>query len=450
VLVDARCDLYALGCVLYELATGRLPFEGATTLAVLRAAALTDPEPPTKLNPALPAPLADLVLKLLAKNPKDRPQTATAVIEALQEVAAARSTTERGLASGASFRQMAGTARRRMPMLLGGLAALLSVGVAGFLAARSGFFSRDSGDRAAGASAAKPARARSTAQGVTDDQVLIGMTGPFSGPARELGRDMQLGIETYFDYVNDEGGVAARKLDLVALDDGYEPERALANIVELNERRKVFATLGNVGTPTAEKTLPYSLSKQMLFFGAFTGAQLLRRDPPDRYVFNYRAGYSEETEAILRYLVELRKVKPMEVAVFAQQDGYGDAGFYGVARALRKYGVDPDKCVRVGHQRNSVDVAAAVKGILDHPEIRAVIMVSTYRSAARLIQKVRDARPNMIFTNVSFVGSTALADELAGSERADECIYLVQEREKRPRVRPLDTHRNARPRSVEL
>jgi ABC-type branched-subunit amino acid transport system substrate-binding protein/predicted Ser/Thr protein kinase len=416
-LVDARCDLYALGCVLYELATGRPPFEGTTTLAVLRAAALTEPEPPAKLNPAVPAPLADLVLRLLAKNPKDRPQSATAVIEALKEIASGRSTTERALASGASFRHTAGPGRSRAPMLLGGLAALVCVGVAGFLAARSGFFSRDGGGRlpaAAGtASAAKPAKARSTAQGVTEEQVLIGMTAPFSGQARELGRDMKLGIETYFDYVNDEGGVAGRRLELVALDDGYEPERALANIVELNERRKVFATLGNVGTPTAEKTLPYSLSKQRLFFGAFTGASLLRRDPPDRYVFNYRASYSEETEAMLRYLVELRKVKPTEVAVFAQQDGYGDAGFYGVARALRKYGVDPDKCLRVGHQRNTTDIAAAADGILGHPEIRAVVMVSTYRPAARLIRKVRDARPNMIFTNVSFVGSTALADELA-------------------------------------
>ena len=134
---------------------------------------------------------------------------------------------------------------------------------------------------------------RATAQGVTEAEVLLGMSAPFSGPARELGRGMELGINTYLHSVNDEGGVAGRKLRLVALDDGYEPERALANMQELDQQRKVFAVIGNVGTPTAEKTLPYALEKQLIFFGAFTGAKLLRKEPPDRFVFNYRAGYEE-------------------------------------------------------------------------------------------------------------------------------------------------------------
>jgi hypothetical protein len=73
----------------------------------------------------------------------------------------------------------------------------------------------------------------------------------------------------------------------------------------------------------------------MLFYGAFTGAGLLRRDPPDRYVFNYRASYAEETEAVVRYLVKVRRLKPEQIAVFAQQDAYGDAGFAGVAKAVR-------------------------------------------------------------------------------------------------------------------
>ena len=72
----------------------------------------------------------------------------------------------------------------------------------------------------------------------------------------------------------------------------------------------------------------------MLFFGAFTGANVLRNDPPDRYVFNYRASYAEETDAAVRYLVKMRKLQPRQIAVFAQQDSYGDAGFAGVAKAI--------------------------------------------------------------------------------------------------------------------
>src|SRR5262249_14010567 len=106
------------------------------------------------------------------------------------------------------------------------------------------------------------------------------------------------------------------------------------------------------------------------------------------------------------------KVAPEQVAVFAQRDGYGDAGFEGVARTLRPRGFDPDRTLRVGYERNSTDVRQAVEEILAHKEVKAVVMVPAYRPAARFIHQVKAARPDMVFTNVSFVGSTALAEEL--------------------------------------
>ena len=136
---------------------------------------------------------------------------------------------------------------------------------------------------------------------------------------------------------------------------------------ELFDKHKVFAVIGNVGTPTAEKALPIALEKQ-IFFGAFTGAKLLRKDPPDRFVFNYRASYEEETAAIVKYLVEIKKIRPEQIAVFAQQDGYGDSGYAGVVKMVRKLGGDPDKLLRVGYVRNTVDVAEAAKKIVAAPD----------------------------------------------------------------------------------
>ena len=249
-------------------------------------------------------------------------------------------------------------------------------------------------------------------QGVSESEIVLGMSAPFSGPSRQLGTELEIGIQAYFRHVNQAGGVAGRQLRLIALDDGYQPEHALANIKELDETHRVFAILGNVGTPTAQKTLPYALSRNLLFIGAFTGAPLLRKDPPDRYVFNYRASYKEETAAIVKYLVKIRGVGAEQIAVFAQTDGYGDAGFHGVAKTLRDYGRKEEAILRVGYERNSSDVTAAVQEILRHKEIRAVVMVATYRPAAAFIQQVRDVRKDLIFTNVSFVGSDALAAEL--------------------------------------
>src|SRR5262249_31551174 len=138
------------------------------------------------------------------------------------------------------------------------------------------------------------------------------------------------------------------------------------------------------------------------------------RDPPDRYVFNYRASYAEETDAVVRYLVKVRRLRPEQIAVFAQQDGYGDSGFSGVAKAVRGLqGGEASSVLRLDYKRNTVVVSDAGERLRRHKRsIKAVVMVPSYRAAARFIEKTRDLFPAMIYTNVSFVGSTALAEEL--------------------------------------
>jgi branched-chain amino acid transport system substrate-binding protein len=250
-------------------------------------------------------------------------------------------------------------------------------------------------------------------RGITDREVKFGIAAPFSGASKELGRQMKLGIDIAFNRVNDAGGVDGRMLHLVAADDGYEPTRTAEAMKQLYDKEKVFGIIGNVGTPTAAVAVPFALERRMLFFGAFTGANVLRHDPPDRYVFNYRASYAEETDATVRYLVKIRRLQPRQIVVFAQEDAYGDAGFAGVAKAFRTLGIGDNAIVRLNYTRNTVDVDNAVNQLraLKVP-VKAVVMVASYRAAAKFIEKTRDVFPGMIYTNVSFVGSTALADEL--------------------------------------
>jgi ABC-type branched-subunit amino acid transport system substrate-binding protein len=257
-------------------------------------------------------------------------------------------------------------------------------------------------------------RLAAVSRGVTEAEIRFGMSAPFSGPAKELGRQMKLGIESAFNVINDAGGVHGRQIKLVAMDDGYEPTRTTETMKQLYEKDQVFGIIGNVGTPTAAIALPFALKQRMMFFGAFTGANLLRRDPPDRYVFNFRASYAEETDAVVRYLVNVRRLRPEQIVVFAQQDAYGDAGFEGVAKAVRALRSGRDsEVLRLNYKRNTIDVDEAVAQLrkLRTPP-RAVVMVATYRAAAKFIEKTRDINLQLIYTNVSFVGSTALAEEL--------------------------------------
>ncbi len=408
--IDARSDLFSLGCVLYELSAGFRPFDGVSAVALLKAIVLSEPRPLQEVNRALPRKFCDLVMKLLSKKPDDRPASAGEVVGVLEAVIAERRAQKPGSAAAPSDTPAADCGcnnRRSYFAYAAGLAAVLVLGTAVWLLGPL-FRTVPS----------------ASARGVTSTEVVLGLSAPFSGSAQEVGRELEVGLKTYFEDINAQGGVAGRKIRLVPLDDGYEPDQALANMQTLFEKHKVFGFIGNAGTPTAMKTLPYALDKHLLFFGAYSGAPVLRKDPPDRFVFNVRASYEEETAAIVQYLVKMRKVQPEQIALFAQHDDYGDAGERGVKKMLRAYRIDDSKLLRVGYERGRFDVDDVARKIVQRPDVRAVVMMATYRPAGRFIQKVKDAGRDLIFASVSFVGGNALADDLnqRGPQYADGVI----------------------------
>src|SRR5213594_4820128 len=77
--------------------------------------------------------------------------------------------------------------------------------------------------------------------GVTSKTILLGQSAAFSGPAAQLGIQMNIGTKTYLDYVNARGGVYGRKLQLKTRDDRYEATMAVETTKKLIEEDKVFA-----------------------------------------------------------------------------------------------------------------------------------------------------------------------------------------------------------------
>jgi WD40 repeat protein/serine/threonine protein kinase len=131
--VDHRCDLFSLGCVLYYLATGEPPFRGTAFVSTLMAVAIVNPRPPHELDAALPQPLSELVMSLLAKDPGERPPSAQAVAEALERIGATGTASREAPAIFPVVRT-ASPSRKKWP-ILPGLAASLVLGVAGLWAA---------------------------------------------------------------------------------------------------------------------------------------------------------------------------------------------------------------------------------------------------------------------------------------------------------------------------
>jgi hypothetical protein len=291
------------------------------------------------------------------------------------------------------------------------------------------------------------------------DPIKLGMSGPLQGPSQALGIEMRRGINAMLQSVNDAGGVHGRRVVLEALNDNYDPELALEMTRQLLDvqtvvddpdqpdvrgQESVFALIGNIGTPTMLATAPVATKNQVVFFGPFTGAQAyLRDDTKSPYVYNYRAGYNDETEAMIDYISELRTPRVINdpatdyrrILVFNQNDSYGDAGYRGVVDAYNRLSPLPseDAIARVGYEREdvaSVDPAIAqagafLNGLLDDDtdsvESVAIIMIDTYLPGNHFIRGLKNwinedatraERLDVVFMNVSFVGGDSLAQAL--------------------------------------
>jgi ABC-type branched-subunit amino acid transport system substrate-binding protein len=234
--------------------------------------------------------------------------------------------------------------------------------------------------------------------------LVLGQSAPTTGPSAQLGLQLNRGARLYFDKINAAGGINGQKIELRLLDDGYDPPRAKAN-TEAFLNQDVFALFGYVGTPTSLAALPLVKDSGVPFFGPFTGAMALRM-PALKNVFHVRASYDDETALIVNQLHNLGLKK---VAVFRQNDAYGQAGLDGTTKALKALGLAP---VAVGaFERNTIKVEESVKTIAAaQPD--AVVQIGSYKACAEFVRQARKAGYGGQFFNVSFVGTKALSDEL--------------------------------------
>ena len=228
---------------------------------------------------------------------------------------------------------------------------------------------------------------------------------------------MRLGIEAAFNEVNQQGGVHGRQLELIAYDDTYEPEAAIANTLHLIEEDQVFALIGEVGTPTSRSATPVAAEADIPFVAPFTGAAFLR-DPEWTNIVNLRASYAQETEEMVARMTTDLGIE--RIAIMYQDDSFGRTGYQGALAALRRRGMEP---VSVGlYPRNTTAVKT---GLVDlqrgNPE--GVIVVGAYEPVATLIAWARYTGFDPVFITISFVGSNALAEELGVY---GEGVYVTQ------------------------
>jgi len=264
---------------------------------------------------------------------------------------------------------------------------------------------------AAASSATSAASAASAVEaGVSASSIRFGMSSPMTGTAGAYGLQMKQGVEAAFAEANAAGGVRGRRLELTAMDDGYETANAVANAKRLIDDERVFALMAFYGSTPTAAVLPLLSERRVPLLGAVSGAQALR-SPVNPYMFNLRASYADETAAIVKHLTTLGVQR---IAVLYQDDGFGRSGLDGVTAALGKHGLRP--VAQGSVPRNSVDVDAAVAEI-GKAEPQAVVMATLSLPSAAFVRKLREAGGSPFFVALSPVGTDRLIAEL-GEEQA--------------------------------
>lgn len=245
-------------------------------------------------------------------------------------------------------------------------------------------------------------------QGQAAGEVVLGMSAAFTGASAQLGLELYRGSMAYFQHVNDNGGVNGITIRIQAYDDAYDPNQAIMNSIRLIEEDRVFLLFNYVGTPTVTRVLPVLTrfsARQMLLFFPFTGAEPQRSPPYNRYAFNLRASYRDETAELVNYfMVSNRK----RIGIFYQVDAYGRSGWDGVRTALQNYGT---KIAAETTYRRGTPYTASMKAqvdILRAAKVDAVIAIGAYAASAAFIRDAVDAGWEVPIANVSFVGSESM------------------------------------------
>ena len=268
-----------------------------------------------------------------------------------------------------------------------------------------------------------PSPGEPPAQGVTEQEIVIGMSAAFKGASRSLGSELYRGSMAYFMEVNRSGGVHGRKITLKAYDDGYQPDQAVKNTLKLMLEDRVFLLFDYVGTPTVTRVLPllkkYENLHFFLFF-PFTGAQPQREPPYDKLAFNLRASYRQETAGLVDNFLATGRSR---IAVLYQADAYGRSGWVGVREALAQKNekiVGEATYARGTKYTESLDRQVA---ILQEVNPDAIISVGAYAACAAFIRDARKAGLNIPIANVSFVGSESMLKLLSETSKEDGRDY---------------------------
>jgi branched-chain amino acid transport system substrate-binding protein len=216
-------------------------------------------------------------------------------------------------------------------------------------------------------------------------QLVIGQTAGFSGTVAAGVGETTAGAKLWIDSVNGKGGVNGQKIELVSMDDKFDPKIAAANAKVLLEEKNVLALFLVRGTPHTEAINPLLEQNGAALIAPSTGAMVLHQ-PAKKYIFNVRATYQREAEKAVTHLHTLGITR---IAVIYADDSFGTDGLEGARKGFQKAGFEPVTVIKSDRIKpNYGEIIPAVVG----KDAQAIMWIGSGNAVADGVKALRVAK----------------------------------------------------------
>ncbi len=225
-------------------------------------------------------------------------------------------------------------------------------------------------------------------------QILIGQTTGVTGAVAAAVEETNAGAKLYIDAINAKGGIGGEKIQLITLDDQFNPQLAAANARELIEQRKVVAMFLTRGTPHTEAIIPILEQYGVPLIGPSTGAMVLRA-PVRKQVFNVRASYQREAERAIAHLTSMGVTR---IAVAHVDDSFGQDGLEGAKKGLAAAHLQALWVEKF--DRNKPDFTA-IAPLAEKTQAQAVMLIGTAPAVVAGIRAIKATGSKTRFMTLS-------------------------------------------------
>ncbi|MBK5206506.1 MAG: ABC transporter substrate-binding protein [Polaromonas sp.] len=241
-------------------------------------------------------------------------------------------------------------------------------------------------------------------------QILIGQTAGFTGPVASGVKETTDGAKLYIDSINAKGGVGGQKIELISLDDKFDPKLAAENARKLIEEKNVVAMFLTRGTPHTEAVIPLLDKYDVPLIGPSTGAMVLHQ-PVMKHIFNVRATYQREAEKAVTYLSSIGITR---IGIVYADDSFGADGVAGAQKGLAAAKLTPSLLEKF--DRSKPDFAPIAPKVYQS-NAQAVIMVASAKAVADGIKTFRAAGSSAQIVTLSNNASGGFVKGLGNNAR---------------------------------